>query len=234
MLLINEELRPNYMARAAAESILGVEAAIISEAEAEECVDAFLDRQARNDPYGGIGQRNRAQRRARARREQVNDAGNWVEAFDTQSGKKYWYNRLTRVSAWEPPSKQPDGTNGHLVRPTVTEYEGFRGFPGVKHVGPRGRQKAQGSCIALVVALLGGALVICGIGALLFLFWMLNVLPRQLPPAAAMIVGFAIALLHAGLVMCGLRSWVAAVFVLFGAWCVTCAVCFCFSPCRER
>lgn len=55
------------MARAAAESLLGMDVAATSAREAEAAVDAFLSRQADTAADGGganIGRRNRARRRA--------------------------------------------------------------------------------------------------------------------------------------------------------------------------
>eukprot|EP01051_Picozoa_sp_SAG22_P014091 SAG22_NODE_1664_length_3864_cov_1.637716_4_plen_298_part_00 len=209
------------MARAAAESLLGADAAAMSMLEAEEAVDVFLDHQGRETP-SGIGQRNRARRRARARREQVNDLDNWVEAVDPQSGEAYWYNRLTRVSAWERPTQRADGggRTDQLVRPTKTEYEGFRGFPGVKPVKPPRDRNAVGGCVGWLVTISAAALIASGLAAVLYMVWMLNFLPRQLPPPGAMLVGAMTALLQIALVKCGIRSWVAAAFVIVGAWCV--------------
>jgi hypothetical protein len=210
LLARKQELRPNFLARAAVEALGGPQPAAVTEEEARDAVDWYLDWQAAQQDSGDIGRRNREQRRTRARHEEVNSSDNWVQTVDQASGQPYWYNKLTRASTWERPSRREAKPT---VRPVKTEYEGFRGFPGVKPVAKAPRTPRSGLCGMLIWAAAAAVLASGGV-AMTYLLWMLDLLPTKPPPAATVVVGASTAMMQIVLMRCGCKTWLAAVAVI--------------------
>lgn len=114
-----------------------------------------------------------------------------------------------------------DGRAGGITGSALSyclQYEGFRGFPGVKPVIQRPAAASRAGCASWVASLSAAAVLASGLAALLYTLWLLGLFTMQLPPPGALFVGGSAALAQIALARLGFRSWTAAALVVFGMW----------------